>query len=162
MFDRIRLLEYHARAMNHPFTHTLSSAVDYAHAQARQLGQEYVGTEHLLLGMLDCSSGHAIVALKSQVSVPQLRSNVVQLFPKRPEESFVTGRLPLSPNAQRIINTAISESQAAGEAKVSTRSVLLAMIGATTSGAVESLRASGADLDELHRLLQPGPNGSEM
>ena len=72
---------------------------------------------------------------------------------------MVTGRLPLSPKAQRVVNSAISEAQAAGQSAVSTRFLLLALLGEGESAACEILSDCGADLDELRGLLSR-PNGS--
>jgi ATP-dependent Clp protease ATP-binding subunit ClpC len=149
------------------FSETLSSALRLADEEARKLGQEFVGTEHLLLGILAAKSGDAFRALDAETDVNQLRRILVTKLPKAGKAPLVTGRLPLSPKAQRVINSAMSAAQTADEENVSTRFVLLALLtdpdvaagqalldGASPPDDVsQALRDSGADLDELRGLL---------
>jgi ATP-dependent Clp protease ATP-binding subunit ClpC len=141
------------------FTETLSAVLLHADEQARQFGQEFVGTEHLLLGILTGKSGDAFRALQTETNVEQLVPEIVSALPKSSEAMNITGRLPISPKAQRVINTAVSEAQAAGANIVSTRFLLLALIGESDTAICDILSAGGADLDELRGLLSR-PNGS--
>jgi ATP-dependent Clp protease ATP-binding subunit ClpC len=141
------------------FTETLSSALAHADEQARQLGQDFVGTEHILLGILACKSGDAFRALQAETNVAQLLPNIIEALPKSGEQPLVTGRLPLSPKAQRAVNTAVSKAQTAGQTAVSTRFMLLALLEEPESAVTELLADGGADLDELQGLLAR-PNGN--
>jgi ATP-dependent Clp protease ATP-binding subunit ClpC len=139
------------------FTETLSAVLLHADEEARRLGKDFVGTEHLLLGIVTGKSGDAFKALQAEIRVDQLLSRLSGALPKDAQQVVVTGRLPLSPKAQRVINTAISEAQAAAQPVVSTRFLLLALIEDGDSALVEILQRSGADLDELRGLLsRPG------
>jgi ATP-dependent Clp protease ATP-binding subunit ClpC len=140
------------------FTDTMTAAVRRAEEEARRLGEEVVGAEHLLLGILDQKPAEAVRVLASAVDVGQLRRLLATTLPDAGQESTVTGRLSFSPMAQRAVNSAISQAQAAGESKVSTRFVLLALLDEPQLAVAEALRASGADLDELVRQLR-GPAG---
>jgi ATP-dependent Clp protease ATP-binding subunit ClpC len=142
------------------FTETLSAALVHADEQARKHGQEFVGTEHLLLGILTGKSGDAFRSLQAETNVEQLLPELVSALPKGGDQPVVvTGRLPISPKAQRVINTAISEAQVAGQSAVSTRFLLLALLGDPDSAIGEILSGCGADLDELRGLLSR-PNGN--
>jgi ATP-dependent Clp protease ATP-binding subunit ClpC len=143
------------------FTETLSAALLHADEQARRQGKEFVGTEHLLLGIVTGKSGDAFKALQAETNVDQLRSRLSDALPKETQQVVVTGRLPLSPKAQRVINTAISEAQGAGAAAVSTRFLLLALVEEGESAVVEILQRSGADLDELRGLLSRAAESPE-
>jgi ATP-dependent Clp protease ATP-binding subunit ClpC len=158
------------------FSETLSSALRLADEEARKLGQEFVGTEHLLLGILAAKSGDAFRALDAETDVNQLRRILVTKLPKAGKAPLVTGRLPLSPKAQRVINSAMSAAQSADEENVSTRFVLLGLLtdpdaaagqalldGASPPDDVsQALRDSGADLDELRGLLSdPAGDGEQ-
>ena len=83
------------------FTETLSAALLHADERARQLGQEFVGTEHVLLGILAGKSGDAYRALQAETNIDQLLPKLTRALPKETEQPLVTGRLPLSPKAQR-------------------------------------------------------------
>lgn len=140
-------------AMRPGFTETLSAALRHADEQARLLGKDFVGTEHLLLGIITGKSGDAFKALQAETNVDQLLSRLNGALRKDEQKVVVTGRLPLSPKSQRVINTAISAAQVAGAAVVSTRFLLLAMVEEGESAVVDILERSGADLDELRGLL---------
>jgi ATP-dependent Clp protease ATP-binding subunit ClpC len=135
------------------FTETLSAVLLHADEQARKLGKDFVGTEHLLLGILTGKTGDAFKALQAETNIDQLSSRLSGALTKEPQQVVVTGRLPLSPKAQRAINTAISEAQASGATAVSTRFLLSALLEEHESAVVEILQRSGADLDELRGLL---------
>jgi ATP-dependent Clp protease ATP-binding subunit ClpC len=135
------------------FTETLSAALLHADEQARKFGQEFVGTEHLLLGILTGKAGDAYRSLQAETNVDQLVPELIAELPRGEDRPLITGRLPLSPKAQRVINTAISEAQSAGLPAVSTRFVLLALLGDADSAVGEILSDGGADLDELRGLL---------
>lgn len=141
------------------FTETLAAALVHADEQARRFGQEFVGTEHLLLGILTGKSGDAFRSLQAETNVEQLLPELIDALPKGGQTPVVTGRLPISPKAQRIIDTAVSEAQAAGQKVVSTRFILLALLTEPESAVGEILSECGADLDELRGLLTR-PNGN--
>ena len=141
------------------FTETLSGALLDADEQARRHGQDFVGTEHLLLGILTAKEGEAFKALQVETDIEQLLPNLTRALPKGTEPVLVTGRLPLSPKAQRVVNTAASAAQAAAQTAVSTRFLLLALIEEAESTIGQIIADSGADLDELRGLLSR-PNGS--
>ena len=148
--------------MRPPFTETLSESLRLADDQARQLRQEFVGTEHLLLGILAAKAGDAFRALQAEINIEQLMPKLTRALPKAAEQPLVTGRLPLSPKAQRAVNTAISEAQAAGQANVSTRFILLALLDDGESAVRQVLSESGADLDELRGLLTRADGPAEQ
>jgi ATP-dependent Clp protease ATP-binding subunit ClpC len=141
------------------FTDTLSAALIHADEQARKFGHDFVGTEHLLMGILIGKSGDAFRSLQAETNVEQLLPELASALPDSSGPANVTGRLPLSPKAQRIVNAAISEAQAAAQTAVSTRFLLLALLAESDSAVCQILTDGGADLDELRGLLSR-PNGS--
>jgi ATP-dependent Clp protease ATP-binding subunit ClpC len=141
------------------FTEALSAALVHADEEARRHGQEFVGTEHLLLGILTAKTGEAFRALQAETEIEQLLPHLDRALPKSSKPARVTGRLPLSPKAQRIVNTAASEAQAAAQTAVSTRFLLLALLDEAESTVGKIIADSGADLDELRSLLSR-PNSS--
>lgn len=148
--------------MREAMTEQLCLALEAAEAQARQLNQDYVGTEHLLLGLLgtDHASDGASEALRalrsSEISLDELRTSLVAALPHCAETPVVTGNLPLSPNARRAVNAALFKAQATHEPRVSTRLLLQALLEDPESETRASLRACGADVDRLQSLLD-GP-----
>jgi ATP-dependent Clp protease ATP-binding subunit ClpC len=131
------------------FTDTMTAAVRQADEEARRLGQEVVGAEHLLLGILDIKSSEAVRALASAADVGELRRLLDRKLPHAAQASSVTGRLSFSPLAQQAINAAISAAQGEGKSKVSSRFVLAALLAEPPLAVAEAFRAAGADLDDL-------------
>jgi len=147
--------------MRPQFTETVSSALRHADEEARRANQEFVGTEHLLLGVLACDRSQAVRALEAETDTQELVRNLRKQLPQAKEQSVVTGWLPLSPKAQRAINTAISQTQAAGEEKVSTPRLVLALLDDAESFVSRALSDSGADLHELAQMLSRPPEEPE-
>jgi ATP-dependent Clp protease ATP-binding subunit ClpC len=147
--------------MRQAFTDTLKEAIDEADDAARQLNQDFVGTEHLLLGLLAADRGDAAKALRANVDPADLRAALAKELPRGAEPPMVSGRLPLSPKAQRAINNGMVKSQAAGESAVSTRFALLALLEEPGPAIQRALADSGADLDALHHALAEKPGEVE-
>ncbi|HTL29643.1 MAG TPA: Clp protease N-terminal domain-containing protein [Tepidisphaeraceae bacterium] len=140
--------------MREDLTDTLRNALQIAQQEARLLNQDFVGTEHLLLGMLGCGTCEAGRALEAHhVPRAKLREALMKLLPKGEQEPVVVGDLPFSPRAQRLINGAIVKAQAMRQPKVSTRFVMLSILDEPQSLARDALKACGADTEHLERTL---------
>ncbi len=145
--------------MREAMTEQLRLALESAEAQARQLNQDFVGTEHLLLGILgtDHALDHqseAVHALRgSEVNIDELRGSLVDALPHCAEPPVVTGNLPLSPNAKQAVNAALTGAQAAREPRVSTRLLLRALLEDPESEIRAALRTCGADVERLQSVL---------
>src|SRR4051812_38571436 len=103
--------------MREALTDQLRQALDQAQQEARALNQDFVGTEHLLLGLLSSSSGdaEALAGLKlAGVERDALRKRLTESLPRAAKPPGVTGDLPFSPNAQRAINAAVVKAQSSG------------------------------------------------
>jgi hypothetical protein len=126
-----------------------------AQEEARALGHDYVGTEHLLLGLLGAASGRVAEALGSLgVTLEGVRREVVErvgegggaLGPGEP--MAFTGR------AKRVVEAAFREALAAGSDEIAPEHLLLAL--ASRKGvAAEVLAALGADAERLCGVLKP-------
>jgi ATP-dependent Clp protease ATP-binding subunit ClpC len=147
--------------MRQSFTETLKSAIDEADAAARELNQDFVGTEHLLLGLLAADGGEAARALKGNVDLVELREALARELPRGKDTPMVSGRLPMSPRAQRAINSGIVAAQGSGEANVSTRFALLALLEEPGPAIQRALSDAGGDLDELRQALRAKPGEAE-
>jgi ATP-dependent Clp protease ATP-binding subunit ClpC len=145
--------------MREAMTEQLRLALETAQAQARQLNNDFVGTEHLLLGLLAANhasdgESEAVRALRrSEISLEELRESLVKALPRHAESPVVAGQLPHSPNAKRAVNAAIVGAQAMHEPRVSTRLMLRALLEDPESEIRASLRACGADLDRLQNTV---------
>ena len=141
--------------MREALTKQLSEALAQAQQEARALNQEFVGTEHLLLGLLAAGADtEALAGLKlAGVDRDALRKRVTESLPRAEQSPGITGDLPLSPNAQRAINAAVTKAQSLGSPRVSTRLLLGALLDECETLVRPAMRAVGADLDHLQRVL---------
>ena len=137
------------------FTETLTRVIANAQGEARRLNQDFIGTEHLALALLDADESEAgRVLAQMNVQSGYVRNALAHALPASKDPPVVTGKLPMSPRAQRLVTNSIVAAQAAGKAKISTR-FLLAVLIAEASGIVcETFRRSGADGPELAKALR--------
>jgi ATP-dependent Clp protease ATP-binding subunit ClpC len=148
--------------MQPPLTESARKVVDEAQTEARHLNQEFVGTEHLLLALLKSQGTHASRALRAQhVDKDAVRSDLLAIMPYSENAPVVSGSLPLSPKAQRAVNSAIVMARSLRENKVSTRVLLLALMDEQGSAFMAALRQAGADTEALLKALAEKPHDEE-
>lgn len=136
--------------------------LEQAQAEARKLHQEFVGTEHLTLGLLVGGESEALRLLQTHhATADRLRSSLLRDMPKEAQASAVTGSLPVSPKAQRVINQAIVRAQELQQERVTTRLALLALLEEPDTLLRDALRAGGVDVDQLTRKLAEKPEFPE-
>ena len=103
------------------------AAVVAAQDEARALGHNYVGTEHLLLGLLGQRDAAAARTLASMgVVTDRVRALVVGTIGRG--DGAPEGYLPLTPNAKQAFQVALEESLTSGEKRVGTADLLLALM----------------------------------
>jgi ATP-dependent Clp protease ATP-binding subunit ClpC len=148
--------------MQPPLTESVRKVLDEAQTEARHLNQEFVGTEHLILALLKSQGNHASRALRTQrVDKDGVRSDLLSVMPYSENAPVVSGSLPLSPKAQRAINSAIVMAGSLRESKVSTRVLLLALMDESGSAFVSALRQAGVDVEALLKALAAKPHDDE-
>jgi len=148
--------------MNVSLTDNTRKVIDQAQVEARQLNQEFVGTEHLLLALLHTSGTQAGRILRQQhVDRDALRSELLSVMPFSDTAPVVTGNLPHSPKVQRVLNSALVMSRSLHEPKLSTRVLLLALMDEEGTAFIKVLRDTGADVEQLLRALSEKPTETE-
>lgn len=148
--------------MREGFSSQLRDVLERAQSAARDQNQDFVGAEHLMLGLLaneDCEA--AAVMRRHEVNVVSLRRRLEDALPRGAEPPGVDGSLPLSPKSKHAIDAALLKARAAGAGSVSTRLLLLALLEEPDTLVVQGLRDEGADLDMLRRLLSETPAAPE-
>jgi ATP-dependent Clp protease ATP-binding subunit ClpC len=144
--------------MQPQLTECVRRVLDQAQAEARALNQEFVGTEHMVLALLKSHGCQVSRVLNMQhVDREAVRSDMLAVMPYSETAPVVTGALPMSPKAQRVINSAIVLSRSMHEPKVSTRILLLALLEEKSTAFITALRQSGADVDGLIAALSEKP-----
>jgi ATP-dependent Clp protease ATP-binding subunit ClpC len=141
-----------------PQTDTLERVFARSQDEARRLNQEFVGTEHLALALLDADDSEAgRVLSQMNLQAGYVRNALGHALPAGAQAPVVSGRLPMSPKAQRLVSNALVAAQAARRDRLSTRMLLSALLADAGGVVCESFRRAGADLNELSRALRDRP-----
>ena len=121
------------------FTSRAKQALGMAHEEARRLNQNYIGTEHLLLGLLREEEGIASRVLKELgLTVTSVR-RVVENLAKRTERS--SGPMELAEHSKQVVEIAFEEARNFGHRYVNTEHLLLALIRDQDTTAVAILQS---------------------
>ena len=131
-------------------------AVVRAEVEARELGHDRVGTEHLLLGLLTSDSATARVLANAGVTLTAARHKVSEavgpLDAAAGAPATTAGALPRTPRAERALGRSVRFAHARGADLVGSQHVLLGVLDVEgTAGQV--LRGLGLDVDRLRRTL---------
>jgi ATP-dependent Clp protease ATP-binding subunit ClpC len=108
------------------FTERARQTVVQAQAEARALKHDYIGTEHLLLGLLDVEDGLACFVLTTLgVTADRVRSLVAEVVGEGEDE--VTGQIPFTPRAKKVLELALREALGLGHNYIGTEHILLGL-----------------------------------
>src|SRR5688572_6615898 len=136
-------------------TETLTQIFAAAQLEARRLNQDFVGTEHLAMALLDADDSEAgRILAQMNLQSGYVRNQLQHALPSGKEPPVVSGALPMSPKSQRLVTNAIVTAQASGRAKVSSRFLLAALLNEASGIVCETFRRSGADAAELVKALR--------
>jgi ATP-dependent Clp protease ATP-binding subunit ClpC len=142
------------------FSERARQVVVLAQDEARALGHGYIGTEHLLLGLLREEEGLAARALEGlKVDLETARGRVAGIVGRGPEAP--RGQIPFTRNAQRSLELSLREALSLGHGYIGTEHVLLGLLRAKGGVALRVLREFDLHPEEVRatvlRLFQ-GPD----
>ena len=145
------------------FTDRARRVVVQAQEESRRLNHSYIGTEHLLLGVLREDEGVAAEALASlQVGLDPAREQVAEIVGRG--EQAPSGHIPFTPRAKKVLELSLRESVRLGHPYIGPEHILLGLIAEGHGVAVEVLRvpgrAAGADPGPGARTRAPGRRGA--
>ena len=143
------------------FTDKARKVMSLAQEEARSLGQLYVGTEHLLLGLIKEGEGVAAQALASlDVSYDELLATVKGMV--QPDEQAVPeGHIPFTPRTKRVLEAAYSETIRRGQTYISTEHLLLGIVRESNGVAMEALGRLGVSGDAVRNAVNELSAASE-
>lgn len=123
-------------------------AIEKARIAAGELGHSYVGTEHLLLGIMMEEEGlGARILARQGISKEQLRRIILRSCgsgsPGRPEQG-------LTPRACQVVERAAAEARQLQQGYIGTEHLLLGLLRLNDCGAAATLREAGADLNDIY------------
>jgi ATP-dependent Clp protease ATP-binding subunit ClpA len=135
--------------MNERFTDPARKTMQLANQQAERFKHEYIGTEHILLGLLAEGSGIAVSVLKKlDVDLRKIRLEVEKIIQSAPD--IVTMRkLRPTPRAKKVIEYAMEEARALNHNYVGTEHLLLGLLREQEGVAAQTLMNLGVQLDRV-------------
>ncbi|HAC62961.1 MAG TPA: chaperone protein ClpB [Cyanothece sp. UBA12306] len=134
------------------FTDKAIKAIMLSKEEARRTGQNLVGTEHLLLGLIgEGTSTASIVLQEFGLNLVQTRYTIQQIRGKG--GGFSPANIPFTPIVKRILEQAFNNARQEGDRYVSPESLLLALISESDTVAVKIINLQGIDLSRLRISL---------
>src|SRR5207244_97384 len=133
------------------FTDRARKVMLLAKQETQRFNHEYIGTEHILLGLVKEGSGVAANVLKNlDIDLRKIRLEIEKIVQHGPGgEQVVMGRLPHTPRAKKIIEYAIEEARLLRHNYVGTEHLLLGLLREEESVASEVLRSLGLKLEDV-------------
>jgi ATP-dependent Clp protease ATP-binding subunit ClpC len=130
------------------FTERARQVVVLAHEEARRLRHNYIGTEHLLLGLLLEEEGLGARVLESLgVTLEQVRDQVVQIVGFG--EELTGGQIPFTPRAKKVLELSLNEALSLGHNYIGTEHILLGLARENEGVAARILLDLDADADTI-------------
>ena len=147
--------------MNGMFTDRVKKVMQIAREESVRLGNDYVGTEHLLLGLVKEGDGVAVAVMRSMgVELDELSGNIEKAITSTGGMMTIGQMLPFTPRAKKVLEIAANEARAMSHKYIGTEHLLLALMKDTESAAANALAASGLDYErvkeEINRVLRGG------
>lgn len=147
------------------FTDRARKVMQLANQEAQRFNHEYIGTEHVLLGLIKEGSGVAANVLKNlDVDLRKIRLEVEKLVQSGPEIVSM-GKLPQTPRAKKVIEYSMDEARNLGHNYVGTEHILLGLLREQEGVAAQVLMNLGLKLEDVREevlnLLGHGMEGGE-
>jgi ATP-dependent Clp protease ATP-binding subunit ClpC len=131
------------------FTERARKVMSLARQEAQRLNHEYIGTEHILLGLIQEGSGVAANVLKNMdVDLRKIRVEVEKMV-KSGSNLVQMGQLPFTPRAKKVLELALEEANNLGHNYIGTEHLLLGLLRENESVAAQVLINLGLKLEEV-------------
>src|ERR1035438_5455558 len=141
-----------ARSMFERFTDRARRVVVLAQEEARMLNHNYIGTEHLLLGLIHEGEGVAAKVLESLgISLEGARQQVGALIGQG--QQAPSGHIPFPPRAKKVLELADGEARILGHALIGTEHILLGLYREGDGVAAQVLVSLGADMNRVRQQV---------
>ena len=124
----------------------------FAQEEAKALNHDYIGTEHILLGLIREGSGVAVKALETLgISTGFLREQVLEIIGRG--EGAPSGHIPFTPRAKSVLQLSLRESQELGHDYIGTEHILLGLLDESDGIAGQVLLSAGASPDGVRQQV---------
>ncbi|MCT1450748.1 ATP-dependent Clp protease ATP-binding subunit [Corynebacterium sp. p3-SID1194] len=134
------------------FTDRARRVIVLAQQEARDLNHNYIGTEHILLGLIQEGEGVAAKALESMgINLEDVRREVIDIIGRGSQPH--TGHVPFTPRAKKVLELALREGLQMGHKYIGTEFLLLGLIREGEGVAAQVLIKLGADLPRVRQQV---------
>ncbi|MFB0836007.1 ATP-dependent Clp protease ATP-binding subunit [Arthrobacter halodurans] len=134
------------------FTDRARRVVVLAQEEARMLNHNYIGTEHILLGLIHEGEGVAAKALESlNISLGAVREQVQEIIGQG--QQAPSGHIPFTPRAKKVLELSLREALQLGHNYIGTEHILLGLIREGEGVAAQVLVKLGADLNRVRQQV---------
>ncbi len=140
--------------MNEMFTEAARKAIEYARDEAARLKHDYIGTEHLLLGLIRLGEGRAVEIIGNLgLELDDLKSSIEEMV--QPSGGTMTmGQLPLTARAKKTLEVSGQEARALKSKDIDTEHILLALLKDEEGVASQVLSTYEIDYKEAYEELK--------
>jgi ATP-dependent Clp protease ATP-binding subunit ClpC len=144
------------------FTERAKQVVVLAQEEARALKHNYIGTEHILLGLLREEEGLAARVLERlDVTVEEVRAQVARIIGPG-DEPIVSGQIPFTPRAKKVLELSLREALSLKHNYIGTEHILLGLVRENEGVAARILLDFDADAEKIRNEIMSvlsGPGG---
>jgi ATP-dependent Clp protease ATP-binding subunit ClpA len=134
------------------FTDRARRVVVLAQEEARMLNHNYIGTEHILLGLIHEEEGVAAKALESlRIGLDVVRQQVEEIIGQGQGQR--QGQIPFTPRAKKVLELSLREARQLGHTYIGTEHILLGLIREEEGVAAQVLVKLGADLNRVRQKV---------
>ncbi|MEY4323079.1 MAG: hypothetical protein RL410_860, partial [Actinomycetota bacterium] len=134
------------------FTDRARRVVVLAQEEARMLNHNYIGTEHILLGLIHEGEGVAAKALEAMnISLESVRAQVEETIGQG--QTAPSGHIPFTPRAKKVLELSLREALQLGHNYIGTEHILLGLIREGEGVAAKVLETLGADLNRVRQQV---------
>jgi hypothetical protein len=149
------------RTMFERFTDRARRVVVLAQEEARMLNHNYIGTEHILLGLIHEGEGVAAKALESLgISLDAVRQQVEEIIGQG--QQAPSGHIPFTPRAKKVLELTRREAEQLGHNYIGTEHILLGLIREGDGVATQVLVQLGADLNGVRQRVIALISGQQL
>ena len=134
------------------FTDRARRVVVLAQEEARMLNHNYIGTEHILLGLIHEGEGVAAKALTAMgIRLDAMRQAVEDIIGRGQQEPF--GHIPFTPRSKKVLELSLREALSLGSDYIGTEHILLALLREGDGVGAQILVGAGADLNRVRQQV---------
>ena len=139
--------------MHDKFTERVRKVMYLAREEAARLQHDYIGTEHLLLGLIREGEGIAANVLSNLGLDLDVIRQAVESMVASPGGTLTIGEIPFTPKAKRVLELSIDEARQLGHNYIGTEHILLGLIREGEGVAAQVLGKLGADLNKVRQQV---------